>query len=276
MPNNLNVGRFRFVWVVFLLAAAPATAQDDAQRATLRVRLPADARLVISGKATKQTGDMRRFYSPPLEVGKSYQYTLEWIYEKDGRLVKRKKIVHVRAGDNKSVDLRGEEESDKKEALRQPDVEYVPTPQEVVEKMLELAAVKKDDVVYDLGCGDGRIVVAAAKKYGCKAVGFDIVPQRLKEAKDNVKTNGVGNLVTIEDKNLFQVDLSPASVVTLYLLPDLNVKLIPQLQKLKAGSRIVSHDFPIEGVKSKRQMSLMDKQGHKHTLYLWEAPLKKE
>ena len=121
------------------------------------------------------------------------------------------------------------------EEARKPDVIYVPTPQEVVEKMLEVAKVTKDDVVYDLGCGDGRIPVTAAKKYGCKAFGFDIDPERIKESQENVEKNKVGNLVTIEQKDIFTLDLSKANVVTLYLLPSLNVKLIPQLEKLKPG-----------------------------------------
>ncbi len=131
---------------------------------------------------------------------------------------------------------------------KRPDVIFVPTPQEVVDKMLELAQVTKDDVVYDLGCGDGRIVVTAAKKFGCQAFGFDVDPERIQESKENVEKNGVGNLVTIEQKDIFTLDLSKANVVTLYLLPSLNVKLIPQLEKLKPGSRIVSHDFDMRGV----------------------------
>lgn len=111
--------------------------------------------------------------------------------------------------------------------IRTPDVIYVPTPYEVVEKMLEVAQVKKGDVVYDLGCGDGRIVVTAAKKYGVRAVGFDIDPERIKEARENVRKNGVEDLVRIEQKDIFTLDLSEATVVTLYLLPQLNVKLFP-------------------------------------------------
>src|SRR5574341_1263185 len=132
---------------------------------------------------------------------------------------------------------------------RQPDVVYVPTPQGVVDKMLEMAEVKKGDVVYDLGCGDGRIVVTAAKKYGVKAVGFDINPERVKESLENVKSNKVEHLVTIKHADIFTLDLREASVVTLYLLPELNVRLMPQLEKLKAGSRIVSHDFDMRGAK---------------------------
>jgi len=157
------------------------------------------------------------------------------------------------------------------------DVIFVPTPQDVVEKMLELAEVKKDDLVYDLGCGDGRIVVTAAKKYGCKAVGYDLDPQRVKESLENVTKNQAGDLVKIEQKDIFTLDLSQANVITLYLLPSLNVKLIPQLEKLKPGSRIVSHDFAMEGVKPDKVVTLTSEYDNtEHTIYLWTAPLKKE
>jgi ribosomal protein L11 methylase PrmA len=141
--------------------------------------------------------------------------------------------------------------------------------------MLDLANVKKDDVVYDLGCGDGRIVVAAARKYGCKATGFDIDPRRVQESQENVKKHDVSELVTVRRQDIFTVDLSKASVVTLYLLPSLNVKLIPQLEKMKPGSRIVSHAFPIEGFKPKKEVTVTDKDGE-HKVYLWVTPLEKE
>ncbi len=156
-----------------------------------------------------------------------------------------------------------------------PDVEFIPTPQDVVEKMLELAEAKKADLVYDLGCGDGRIVVTAAKRYGCKAVGYDIDPQRVKESLENVANNNVGHLVRIEQKNIFTLDLSKADVITLYLLPELNVKLIPQLEKLKPGSRIVSHDFEMEGVRPDKVITVTSSDGE-HEIYLWTTPLKKE
>ena len=159
---------------------------------------------------------------------------------------------------------------------RRPDVVFVPTPQEVVDRMLELAEVQKDDLVYDLGCGDGRIVVTAAKKYKVKAVGYDIDPQRVKEAKENVKKNGVEDLVTIKQDDIFTLDLSDADVVTLYLLPKLNVKLIPQLEKLKPGSRIVSHAFDMQGVKPKKVETVEAENGSEHTVYLWVTPLEKE
>ncbi|MCX7677843.1 MAG: methyltransferase domain-containing protein [Spirochaetes bacterium] len=154
---------------------------------------------------------------------------------------------------------------------RAPDVVWVPTPQEVVDKMLEMARVKSTDVVYDLGCGDGRIVVTAAKRYGVKAYGFDIDPQRIKDSIENVEKNGVSHLVTIERKDIFTLDLTPATVITLYLLPSLNVKLIPQLKKLPPGCRIVSHDFDMAGVRPKQVVEV-----GAHTIYLWETPLQFE
>jgi tRNA G37 N-methylase Trm5 len=163
---------------------------------------------------------------------------------------------------------------------RKPDILYVPTPQAVVDKMLELAEVKKDDIVYDLGCGDGRIPVTAARKYGCKAWGYDIDPERVRDSLANVKKNKVENLVTIEEKDIFTLDLSKANVITLYLLPSLNVKLIPQLEKLKPGSRVVSHDFDMRGCKPKNKVELKAKSDEgterEHTIYLWVTPFEKE
>ena len=157
------------------------------------------------------------------------------------------------------------------------DVIFIPTPQDVVDKMLELVEVKKDDLVYDLGCGDGRIVVTAAKKYGCRAVGYDLDPDRVKESIENVEKNEVGHLVGIEQKDIFTLDLSEADVITLYLLPSLNVRLTPQLEKLKPGSRIVSHNFDMEGVKPDKVVKLTSSHDQaEHKIYLWTTPLKKE
>jgi 16S rRNA G966 N2-methylase RsmD len=127
--------------------------------------------------------------------------------------------------------------------LREPDVIYVPTPDYVVEAMLKMANVTASDVVYDLGSGDGRIPITAAQKYGARGVGIDINPQRIKEANENLAKAGVGDKVQFLNQDLFETDLSPATVVTLYLLPSLNQKLMPKLKALKPGTRIVSHSF---------------------------------
>jgi hypothetical protein len=172
-----------------------------------------------------------------------------------------------------------------KPMAHQPDVIFVPTPQAVVDKMLELAEVKPGDVVYDLGCGNGRIVVTAAKKYGVKAVGFDINPERIKESWENVRENHVENLVTIRQEDIFTLDLSQASVITLYLLPSLNVKLMPQLAKCKPGTRIVSHDFDMRGAKPVVTYNMTVESddsdentnyGPSHTIYKWVVPWEKE
>ena len=159
--------------------------------------------------------------------------------------------------------------------IREPDVIYVPTPQEVVDKMLEMADVRPGEIVYDLGCGDGRIPVTAAYKYGSKAWGFDINPVRVKESLENVEKNNLKHLVTIKLQDIFELDLSKADVITLYLLPTLNVKLIPQLDKLKPGCRIVSHDFDMAGVRPKREVTY-SVNGREHRVYLWVTPLEKE
>jgi SAM-dependent methyltransferase len=152
--------------------------------------------------------------------------------------------------------------------LRQPDVIYVPTQPEVVDAMLKLANVTKDDVVYDLGCGDGRIVVAAARAYGAKAIGIDIDPQRIAEANANAKTAGVEGRVKFILGDLFQQDFKEASVVTLYLLNTLNLKLRPKLWKeLKPGTRVVSHAFDMGDWQPEQKQEVGGT-----TIYLWRIP----
>lgn len=152
--------------------------------------------------------------------------------------------------------------------LREPDVIFVPTPQEVVDAMLKLAGVHKGDVVYDLGCGDGRIVATAAKQYGVKAVGIDINPQRIAESTETIKQAGVGNLVTLRNEDLFEADIHDASVVTLYLLTSLNNKLRPKLwHDLKPGTRVVSQTFNMDGWEPEKTENV---EGY--TIYLWRIP----
>src|SRR5262245_33409232 len=154
------------------------------------------------------------------------------------------------------------------DAAKEPDVIFVPTPQAVVEKMLEAAEVKKKDVVFSLGCGDGRFMVTAAKTYGCRAVGFEIDPQRVRESQRNIETNKLDKLAFVRQRDVFKLDLSEATVVTLYLLPSLNVKLIPQLKKLKDGSRIVSHDFDMRGVTPDKGYPItVASDNRNHTVY---------
>ncbi|RCJ26777.1 RNA methyltransferase [Nostoc minutum NIES-26] len=148
------------------------------------------------------------------------------------------------------------------------DVPYVPTPQPVVDAMLKVAKVNKNDILYDLGSGDGRIVVTAAQKYGTRGTGIDIDPQRIKEANENAQKVGVTDRVKFVQQDLFNTNLSDATVVTLYLLPDINLKLRPKLFKeLKPGTRIVSHAFDMGDWKPQQTLQVEGK-----TIYYWVVP----
>ncbi len=155
---------------------------------------------------------------------------------------------------------------------RIPDVPYVPTPTEVVAEMLRLANVKAEDVVYDLGCGDGRIVITAAKEHGARGVGIDINPERIKESNENAQKAGVADRVTFKTQDLFESDLSAATVVTLYLLPDVNLRLRPKLlRELKPGTRIVSHAFDMGDWKPEKVVKVPS-GGTERTVYFWTVP----
>jgi SAM-dependent methyltransferase len=160
---------------------------------------------------------------------------------------------------------------------RDPDVPYVPTTEPAVQAMLKLAGVKKTDVVYDLGCGDGRIVIAAAKSYGARGVGIDINPVRIAEAKENARKAGVEKLVRFEEKDLFQADIHEATVVTLFLLPTVNMKLRPKLlQDLKPGTRVVSNTFDMGDWKPDKEATVGGVDDVEaplsRDLYLWVIP----
>lgn len=160
---------------------------------------------------------------------------------------------------------------------RPPDVVFLPTPHDVVQKMLELAEIKEDDVLYDLGCGDGRIVVAAARKYDVRAYGFDIDPERVDESLRHVEASHLQDKINIKRRDILTLNLSEATIVTMFLLPDLNVRLIPQFKHLRPGSRIVSHLFPMKGIKPRKVVTVRSKDdGQEHKLYLWVTPLENE
>jgi uncharacterized protein (TIGR03000 family) len=226
--------------VSFVRGQAPDT-QD--LKATVVLRVHPDAKVTVDGQVTKVKGTMRRFVSPPLERGKKYYYTIvaEWMpntYE----TFTVTRTVHVEAGKTVEEDM-SKADANKGDKLF---IIYVPTPPEVVEAMLKLAKVGKDDVVYDLGCGDGRIVVAAVKEFNAKhAVGIDLKQERIEEAQANAKKAGVQERVEFRKADVLKLkDLSQATVVTLYLSDDLNKMLMPKLQEqLKPGARIVSHRF---------------------------------
>jgi len=151
---------------------------------------------------------------------------------------------------------------------RSPDVPYVPTPQGVVEGMLKLGEVKSGDILYDLGSGDGRIPITAAKMFGIRGTGIDINPERIAEAEANAKKENVTKLVSFRNEDLFEADVKDATVVTLYLLPSINLKLRPKLfRDLKPGTRIVSHSFDMGGWEPEKRIEVDGRY-----LYLWRIP----
>lgn len=167
---------------------------------------------------------------------------------------------------------------------KKPEVPFVPTPEKVVEEMLRMADVGEDDILYDLGCGDGRIVITAAKKLGCRGVGIDIDPQRIKESRANAVEAGVEDRVEFLLMDLFEADIGEATVVTLYLLSDVNIRLRPiLLRDLKPGTRVVSHDFDMDAWEPDESLLIDDdtpvyedfflqNYWDRHNVYMWLIP----
>jgi uncharacterized protein (TIGR03000 family) len=232
------------VVLAVVLSNRPALwAQAKDQPATLVVLCAEDAKVKVDDTLTKKTGTERRFQTPELKPGVRYYYMVSAIMEPNNyTTITRTRKVVFEAGKTVEVDLR-------KEDPKQPDkvfIRYVPTPRTVVEAMLKLGKVGKNDVVYDLGCGDGRIVITAVSKFNAKkGVGVDLDPKRIAESKENAKTAGVEDKVEFRKGDVMKVaDLNQATVVCLYLADELNERLRPILQKqLKPGTRIVSHRF---------------------------------
>ena len=252
--------------VALLACVVPSGAFAQAWRETVRIEvyLPEDARLLIEGRDTKSTGTKRLFTSPPLLPGK-YIYTVQAIIPdpKGPRTVTRR--LDVRPGDFESIDLRPRGER------RLADVEYEPTPQKVVDELLRLARVTSKDELWDLGCGDGRIPITAAKVHGCQAYGFDIDPELVKASRTHARRQGVERLVKFEERDIFRLDLSEGpTVVTLYLLPHLNAKLLPQLRELPAGSRVISVAHRMADIPPDEQIVVETDQGE-FDIYLWKA-----
>jgi uncharacterized protein (TIGR03000 family) len=272
MKRNVRVLSWLGVAVLLALVAPALYSQDDkdAKPATVVVKCVEDATLEVDGIITKQTGAERRFTTPPLKplVKMRYVYTFVAKWEPNNYTkITRTRKVYVEPGKQTTLDL-------VKEDPKQPDhivIRYVPTPQEVVDAMLKLGKVTKDDVVYDLGCGDGRIPVTAVSKFGAKrGVGVDLDPQRIKESKENAKTAKVEGKVEFRQGDVMKIkDLDKATVVTLYLADELNEQLRPILQKtLKPGSRIVSHRF-LMGDWKPEQTKTLTVDGEEFKIHLW-------
>jgi uncharacterized protein (TIGR03000 family) len=258
------------VVVAAVLVSPGARAQEEKdRRAYVVVRCLDNAKLVVDDKPVQtQSGTQRRFKTPPLEGGKRYYYVMAatWSLNDYTTLTRTRKVI-VEPGKTAEVDFT-------KADPKQPDkifVMYVPTPQKVVDAMLKLARVGKDDVVFDLGCGDGRVVVTAVSKFMAKkGVGVDLDPERIKESKENAKEAGVAAKVEFRQEDVLKVkDLGAASVVFLYLADELNEKLLPVLKKeLKDGARIVSHRFLLGNWKPEKTETITV-GGEPYQIHLW-------
>ncbi len=250
----------------------------EAKPAVLVIKCPDDSdfqkpiTIEIGGKPTKKTGRERRFTTPDLKPGKvRYYYNIVATWEPNNyTTITRKRKVYVEPGKETVLDL-GKEDPD------QPDhivIRFVPTPEKVVEAMLKLGKVGKDDVVYDLGCGDGRIVVTAVSKFGAKrGVGVDLDPERIKESKARAKEEKVDDKVEFRLGDVMKIpDFDKATVVTTYLADELNEQLAPILKKhLKPGSRIVSHRF-LMGKWKPEKTEKLTVDGEEFLIHLWTIP----
>jgi uncharacterized protein (TIGR03000 family) len=267
--------RGTFALACLFAAGAVVVGQDTkAVTATIIVKCVSDAELTIEGEKSTQTGGTRKFVTPELKPGPKYYYTVSAFWEPNNYTkITRARKVYVKPGETVTVDLT-------KFDAKYPDkilVRYVPTPDQVVEKMLTMAKVTKGDVVYDLGCGDGRIPVTAVAKFGAKrGVGIDIDPERIKDSKETAKEAKVEDKTEFRQQDVFKVtDLDKATVVTLYMGADLNRQLEPTLRKLKPGTRIVSHRFPIGGWKPDKTEK-MEVSGEEFELHIWTIKGKDE
>jgi uncharacterized protein (TIGR03000 family) len=270
----------------FLLAltttaqAQPPAAKDKEDRvARLVVKLPddaPDARLDVDGQPTRARGSRRAFVSPPLEPGKTYSYTLTAVIVPNNyTTITRTRKANVQAGRETSVDMTSNDPKEPDKIL----VRWVPTPEAVVEDMLKLAKVGKDDVVYDLGCGDGRIVIAAVKDFGAKkGLGFDLDQERIDESRANARAAGVQDKVEFRKADVLTIkDFSPASVVAMYMSDNLGAAVAPDLKKtLKPGSRIVSHRFLLGDWKPDKTVTVtrlgLAGMNEDFQLHLWTVP----
>jgi uncharacterized protein (TIGR03000 family) len=259
--------------VTGLGGTGPARSQQPAAEkkpVNLKVLLPDErVQLTIDGNATRSTGKERTFASPPLEPGVNYSYTLVMVWQPNNyTTITRTKEVPVKAGQDVTVDLRNEDKDNPDKVV----VRYVPTPQEVVDAMCKLGEVGKGDVVYDLGCGDGRLVITAVKQFGAKrGVGVDIDPERIKDSVANAKKEKVEDKVEFRQEDVLKLkDISDATVVMLYMGEELNQRLRPILQKsLKPGTRIVSHRFGMGDWKPEQSITVTDSRSQTYRLHLW-------
>src|SRR5262249_33384167 len=260
-----------------VVAFAPAKSQEKAEKATkLKVLVPTDqkVRVLVDGETIKGKGATREIVAPAVPKNKDvYEVTATWRTNNYTKFYRTRKVA-PKPGETVVVDLRKEDPKERDHI----EIRYVPTPDDVVERMCKLAKVTKDDVVYDLGCGDGRLVITAVKKFAARrGVGVDLDPERIKESKANAKEKGVDDKVEFRIGDVLKIkDLQEANVVLLYMGDDVNLRLRPILQKtLKPGSRIVSHRFKMGDWEPDKTEKFRAEDGNEYEIHLWTVPKKK-
>jgi uncharacterized protein (TIGR03000 family) len=247
----------------------------DQKTATIEITVPEGhyhpTQLKIEGKETKSTGQKRVFTTPPLEAGKTYQYKIEInIQPNNYTQIIRTKEVTFKPGDKVTLDM-GPPKSQKGDDVR---IRWVPTPKDIVIEMGKLAKIGKDDIVYDLGCGDGIMIITAVKEMGAKkGVGIDIDPKKVAESKENAEKEGIKDKIEIREGNILKLtdkDIGDATVVMLYLGNEMQRQLRPILwDGLKPGTRIVSHRFIMDDWKPEKTITVKGEDGEEYTLHLW-------
>ncbi len=281
-----RISRVTLLLIAFAAAGALSlnlVAQDPAKgekakaatnKAVLKVTVPEeDAELKIDNQIMKTKGKVREFDVVGLDPKKTYEYELIVKFEPNNyTTITRKMTVEFKGTQSEIVADLTKDSPDDKAVIR-----FVPTPDDIVQEMIKLGNVGKDDVVYDLGCGDGRIVIAAVRDGKAKAgVGIDLDPERVKESNENVKAAKLEDKVKIRQGDILDVkDISDASVVMIYMSDELGKLLEPRLKKmLKPGSRIVSHRFTLGSWKPDKTVNIMGEDGDEYTLHLWTVPKK--
>ena len=251
---------------------------EKSQSATIVVRLTDEnAKLTVDGDATTQKGKERKFISPKLLPGKRYSYTLIATWEpNDYTTIKRTHVVSFKIGETVTADMRTAQDG----RLDSVVATYGPTPERIAEAMCKLAKVGKDDVVYDLGCGDGILMITAVKKYGAKkGVGIDIDPKWVKTSREKAKEAGISDKIEVRQGDVLKIkEMSEATVVMLFIGETLNVRIRSMLQKtLPHGARIVSHNFRMGDWEPEKSVPFRGSEDgdDEHAVHLWRIEKKK-
>ena len=267
--------RRHLVALAALLCLIGTSFADEKKPATIKVLLQdnlyKEAEVRFEGVVTKQTGSTRSFVTPAIEPGKTYTYKIEAVIEPNNYTkIIRTREVTFKAGETIEVDLRKKDDKIADDVR----IRWVPTPKDIVKEMGKLAKIGKEDVVCDLGCGDGIMIITAVKEMGAKkGLGIEIDPKKVKEAKDNAEASGIKDKIEIREGNILQLDakdIGDVNVMMLYLGDEMNIRLRPMLWKaLKPGTRIVSHRFIIGDWKSDKTVTVKGEDGDEYTLHVW-------